>query len=51
MGDLLFEGADWDYDKLKRTYDAIESIANGELGLDTYPNQIEVIPSEQMRDA
>ncbi len=48
---LLFDGADWDYDKIKRTYDAIEEIAFGELGLEIYPNQIEVISAEQMLDA
>ena len=32
-------------------HDAIAEIALGELGLDTYPNQIEVISSEQMLDA
>ncbi len=36
---------------LDRTYKAIEEIAIGELGLDVYPNQIEVISSEQMLDA
>jgi spore cortex formation protein SpoVR/YcgB (stage V sporulation) len=51
MTDLLFDGADWDYDKLRRTYDAIEAIAFNEFGLDTYPNQIEVITAEQMLDA
>jgi spore cortex formation protein SpoVR/YcgB (stage V sporulation) len=48
---LLYEGADWDYEKIKRVYGAIEEIAHGEMGLDTYPNQIEVITSEQMLDA
>jgi spore cortex formation protein SpoVR/YcgB (stage V sporulation) len=48
---LLFDGADWDYDKIKRTYEAIEDIAFKELGLDIYPNQIEVISAEQMLDA
>ncbi|HZH28482.1 MAG TPA: SpoVR family protein [Azospirillaceae bacterium] len=48
---LLYEGADWDFEKLKRAYDAIEGIALGELGLDIYPNQIEVITAEQMLDA
>ncbi len=48
---LLFEGAEWDFEKLRRTYDAIEEIAIGEIGLDVYPNQIEVITSEQMLDA
>ncbi|GGF39254.1 SpoVR family protein [Aliidongia dinghuensis] len=47
----LFEGADWDYEKLKRAYDAIELIARKDLGLDTYPTQVEVITSEQMLDA
>ena len=47
----LFDGADWDYDKLKLAYDAIEVIARKDLGLDTYPTQVEVITSEQMLDA
>ncbi len=49
--DLLFSQADWDFDLLWRTYDAIEDIAGTELGLITYPNQIEVITAEQMLDA
>ena len=48
---LLFENADWDFDRLHRTYDAIAEIAQGEFGLDVYPNQIEVITAEQMLDA
>ena len=48
---LLFEGADWDFTTLQRIHDACEDIALGELGLDVYPNQIEVITSEQMLDA
>jgi stage V sporulation protein R len=51
MGALLFESAEWSFDTLKRTYDAIEAIAVGEMGLDPYPNQIELISSEQMLDA
>ena len=47
----LFEGSDWDFDTLKRTYDAIEDIALNDLGLDVYPNQIEIIAAEQMLDA
>jgi len=46
----LFEGADWDFSKLQRIHDACEEIARSELGLDTYPNQIEVITAEQMLD-
>src|SRR3977135_865202 len=47
----LFEGADWDFSTLQRIHDACEEIARSELGLDTYPNQIELISSEQMLDA
>jgi stage V sporulation protein R len=42
---------DWDFDGLRRSYDAISDIALGELKLDLYPNQIEVITFEQMLDA
>jgi stage V sporulation protein R len=48
---LLFEGADWDFPKLQRIHDACAEIARSELGLDIYPNQIEVITAEQMLDA
>jgi spore cortex formation protein SpoVR/YcgB (stage V sporulation) len=51
MSGLLFETGEWTFDTLKRTYDAIEEIAVGEMGLDPYPNQIELISSEQMLDA
>jgi spore cortex formation protein SpoVR/YcgB (stage V sporulation) len=47
----LFETGDWTFDRLARAYDAIEEIAREELRLDTYPNRIEVISSEQMLDA
>lgn len=50
-GGLLFEGADWSFDTIQRAHDAIEKIAVGEMGLSVYPNQIEVITSEQMLDA
>ena len=46
----LFEGSDWNFDTMRRVYDAIEEVA-AEIGLDTYPNQIEVISAEQMLDA
>ncbi|WP_372863439.1 SpoVR family protein [Spongiibacter sp.] len=47
---VLSRGGDWDFDLL-RSYDReIGQIAE-EFGLDTYPNQIEVIASEQMLDA
>jgi stage V sporulation protein R len=47
----LFDSADWDFETLQRTYEAIEDIALEDLGLDVYPNQIEIISSEQMLDA
>jgi spore cortex formation protein SpoVR/YcgB (stage V sporulation) len=50
-GELLFEGADWDFQILQRVHDACEEVARKELGLDVYPNQIEVITAEQMLDA
>ncbi len=48
---LLYSGADWDFTKVQRVHDAIQRIAVDEMGLDTYPNQIEVITAEQMLDA
>ena len=47
----LFTGSDWDYEKLRRAYAAIEEVATKECGLECYPNQIEVITAEQMLDA
>ena len=46
----ISHGADWDFDLLERYDSAIAEVA-GEFKLDTYPNQIEVITSEQMLDA
>lgn len=47
----LFEGAEWDFDTIQRVHDTVERIAVGEMGLNVYPNQIEVITAEQMLDA
>jgi stage V sporulation protein R len=47
---LLYDGTDWDYGTLRRSYDAIDRIASEELGLEIYPNRIEVVTSEQMLD-
>ena len=46
----ISHGADWDFELLERYDTAIAEVA-GEYGLDTYPNQIEIITSEQMLDA
>jgi spore cortex formation protein SpoVR/YcgB (stage V sporulation) len=47
----LFEGSEWDFESLQRAYDVIEDIALNDLKLSVYPNQIEIISSEQMLDA
>jgi spore cortex formation protein SpoVR/YcgB (stage V sporulation) len=46
----ISSGADWNYDLINQYYAAIEDIAN-DFGLDTYPNQLEIISAEQMIDA
>ncbi|MGY3581510.1 stage V sporulation protein R [Bradyrhizobium sp. USDA 4341] len=48
---LLYRSADWDFPTLQRIHDACEKVAVEELGLDFYPNQIEIITAEQMLDA
>jgi spore cortex formation protein SpoVR/YcgB (stage V sporulation) len=48
---LLYQRADWDFDTIRRIHDAIERVAVDELGLNVYPNQIEIITAEQMLDA
>src|ERR1700753_580050 len=47
----LFTESEWDFATLDRTYKAIEDIALNDLKPDLYPNQIEIISSEQMLDA
>ena len=49
--ELLFAGPEWTFDDLRRAHDAIAEVAEKDLGLDTYPNQIEIISAEQMLDA
>lgn len=47
----LWTGAEWTPELLEKVYAACEKIGVGELGLSLYPNQIEIISSEQMLDA
>ncbi len=47
----LFDGPDWTFELLSEVHDAIQQIALEDLGLDVYPNQIEIISAEQMLDA
>lgn len=51
MSKLLYETNDWTFDRLRIAEDAIREIALEELKLDVYPNQIEIIGSDQMLDA
>lgn len=51
MAAPLFTEAEWDFQTLDRTFKAIEDIALHDLKLDVYPNQIEIITTEQMLDA
>lgn len=46
----LFEGSEWDFNLISNTMKELDKIAP-ELKLDIYPNQLEVITSEQMLDA
>jgi spore cortex formation protein SpoVR/YcgB (stage V sporulation) len=49
-GKPISEGSDWTFDLIEQYDQAIARIAQG-YGLDTYPNQIEIIRSDQMMDA
>jgi len=51
MGNLLYTGSEWTFDKLYNVMDACEDIAVNDLGLSCFPNQIEMITVEQMLDA
>src|SRR5262249_26357917 len=47
----LFDGSEWTFELIRKVHDVMGEIALGELGLDIYPNQIEVITAEQMLDS
>jgi stage V sporulation protein R len=47
---ILSQGSDWNFDLIQRYEQEIARVA-GHYGLDTYPNQIEIISAEQMMDA
>jgi spore cortex formation protein SpoVR/YcgB (stage V sporulation) len=52
MTDYLWTDTEWTFKIIDRVYKEVEKIAVEELGLgDIYPNQIEIITSEQMLDA
>ena len=43
MSNLIYTGSSWNFDKLYRMMDACEEIAVNDMGLDCFPNQIEII--------
>jgi spore cortex formation protein SpoVR/YcgB (stage V sporulation) len=47
----LFDGPEWTFELIQKVHDVMGEVAIGELGLDIYPNQIEVITAEQMLDS
>jgi spore cortex formation protein SpoVR/YcgB (stage V sporulation) len=47
----LFTESEWTFQTLDRVLKATEEVALGDLKLDVYPNQIEIISTEQMLDA
>ena len=47
----ISSGSEWSFALIAEYDAAIKAIAHNEFGLDTYPNQIEVITAEQMMDA
>lgn len=51
MAKYLFTDNHWTFKRLKDAENAIAKIAFDELKLDIYPNQIEIIGSDQMLDA
>jgi stage V sporulation protein R len=51
MSKLLYDTNDWTFERLQAAEEAIAEIAFEELKLDVYPNQIEIIGSDQMLDA
>ncbi len=47
----LFSDNEWTFERIAVITERIAEIAESELALDTYPNQLEVITAEQMLDA
>ena len=47
----IYNSSEWAFKTLQNLYDAIQDVADNDLGLNYYPNKIEIISSEQMLDA
>lgn len=52
MTQLLYQGNEWDFPMLERCLAVVEEVGRNELGMtNLYPNQVEIISSNQMLDA
>ncbi len=51
MPELLWADSEWTFDRIKKTWDEIEKIGVGDMGIDIYRNQFEIISSDQMLSA
>lgn len=51
MSELLFTGSDWSFPLIEKSLETVEKIGRDELGMSLYPNQVEIISSDQMLDA
>ena len=47
----LFTGSEWTFDLIQKSLEIVEDIGRRELGMNLYPNQVEIISAEQMLDA
>lgn len=50
LGKPLPEQSEWTFELIEQAHEEIRRVAEG-FGLDTYPNQLEIITAEQMMDA
>lgn len=51
MDTLITSGQEWTFEKIEEVFSHIEDIAINKYKLSVYPNQLEIITSEQMLDA
>jgi len=48
---IISSGQEWSFEQIEEIYDHIERVARDKYDLNFYPNQLEIITSEQMLDA
>lgn len=51
MNEPLFTGPEWTFDLISKSLEVVERIGKKELGMELYPNQVEIISAEQMLDS